>query len=215
MKLARMNWIAVVAIALLTGSLQAAGGNPSCCLCGKKVCVLEVSEEETEVTYFDVESKEICIPGIKLPWECKRRCGGIRKVCVLKEEKRKETVCKYDWSIKTICTSCCQKHGLKRSSHCAQVNRDDRVPFEYYTADLDDSAVMSASALSAAALAEEATSPIQEAAKKPAMLSAFRLGSSRSSSATALPDAQSSSSLLQPVAAEPDAQSSSRRTEFR
>lgn len=138
--------LAAVVFAMTMSSLQADCGNRSCCLCGKKVCVLKVTEEEEDVTYFDVEAKEICIPGIKLPWECKRRCGGVRKVCVLKEEKRSETVCKYDWSIKVICTSCCKRHGLQHGTNCAKVQKDEQVPFEYYTADLDKTDVRLAAA---------------------------------------------------------------------
>lgn len=208
MGLARLGVFALATVAMVAGSLQAAGGKASCCMCGKKVCVLKVSEEEAEVTYFEVESKEICIPGIKLPWECKRRCGGVRKVCVLKEEKREETVCKYDWSIKTICTTCCQKHGLKRGSHCAQVNRDQRVPFEYYTADLDETAVLTASA-------DEQTSA-DEVKKVPSLLSAFGVGSARSSSpGAALPSLQTNPGSDTAVVAELDARVSSRRAEVR
>ncbi|RMF39950.1 MAG: hypothetical protein D6753_12640 [Planctomycetota bacterium] len=121
-------------------------GSQTCCMCGKKVCVLSVKQEKEEVTCFDVEAKEICIPGIKLPWECKRRCGGVRTVCVLKEVSQERTVCHYDWSIRVICTSCCRRHGLKHGPNCAEVQRDQRVPFEYYTAELAASEVVAASA---------------------------------------------------------------------
>lgn len=106
----------------------------TCCLCAKKVCVLEVSQEDAETTCFNVESKEICIPGIRLPWDkCgTRRCGGVRTICVLTEEKSEKKVCKYEWSIKTICTTCCQRHGLKHGRHTAEILKDERLPFEYY-----------------------------------------------------------------------------------
>ncbi len=134
-------WSVLLATAVWTGtrSAQAEGGNTCCCFCGKKVCVLEVSKAKEDVTCFDVEAKEICIPGIRFPWDkCgTRRCGSVRKICVLKEEKGEKTVCKYDWSIKTICTTCCRRHGLKHGGRHAEVHRDQRVPFEYYAADLE------------------------------------------------------------------------------
>ncbi len=108
-----------------------------CCLCGKKVCHLEVSKETEDVTVFEVKPKEICIPGIKLPWECKRRCGGVRTICTLSEAKEEKTVCKYDWSIKTICTGCCKKHGLKRGARSCDICKDEKVPFDYYALDAE------------------------------------------------------------------------------
>lgn len=128
----------IFAVAALS-SITAFAGHRSCCMCGKKVCVLEVSEETEDVTGFEVKAKEICIPGIKLPWDkCgTRRCGGVRSVCVLSEVKEEKTVCKYDWSIKTICTQCCKHHRLKHGRHHADVNRDEKIPFEYYVADLE------------------------------------------------------------------------------
>ena len=117
-------------------TIRADCGERSCCLCGKKVCTLNVKKEKEQVTRFEVEAKEICIPAIRLPWQkCgPRRCGKTRTVCVLKEIKKDKTVCRYDWSVKTICTTCCQRRGLRHSTECAQVQRDERIPFEYYTA---------------------------------------------------------------------------------
>ncbi|MCA9194056.1 MAG: hypothetical protein KDB03_19930 [Planctomycetales bacterium] len=136
-----MNAIKICSLAVLTSIICLpslyAQDPPCCCMCGKKVCHLEVSTEKEEVRGFDVESKEICIPGICLPWnKCGGRVfGGTRKVCVLKDDKKEKTVCKYDWSIKTICSACCQQHGLCHSHRLAETNQDTRVPFEYYVAD--------------------------------------------------------------------------------
>ncbi len=80
MKNFKIAGLALMMLGLVSSSLMAQCDSRSCSLCGKKVCVLEVSQEKEDVPYFKVESKEICIPGIKLPWECKGRCGGIRKV---------------------------------------------------------------------------------------------------------------------------------------
>lgn len=137
MKLAQLSALALLLAFALVNTVSAGCGT-CCCVCGKKVCTLEVSKEKESVTRYDVESKEICIPGIKFPWSCKRNCGGVRNVCVLKEVKEDKTVCKYDWSIKTICTTCCRRNGLKHhhaSINKPEVNRDERIAFEFYAAD--------------------------------------------------------------------------------
>ncbi|HBE68270.1 MAG TPA: hypothetical protein DDW52_09000, partial [Planctomycetaceae bacterium] len=122
-----------VATTLIMSTFSSAQCTDRCCqLCGKKVCSLEVSEGTEDVTCYDVEAKDICIPGIKLPWECKRRCGGVRTICVLKPVKKEKKVCEYDWSIKCICTTCCKQHGLKHSKRSCDVCQDERVPFDYY-----------------------------------------------------------------------------------
>lgn len=122
-----------LAVLLSSASIAAAQCASRCCeLCGKKVCHLEVSKEKESVTCFEVKGKDICIPGIKLPWECKRRCGGVRTICVLEPVKGEKTVCKYDWSVKAICTTCCKKHGLKCGAKCCDLCTDKRVPFDYY-----------------------------------------------------------------------------------
>jgi hypothetical protein len=87
-----------------------------CCRCGKKICVLSVSREQKEVTCFEVECQEICIPGIKLPWDkCgPRRWGGVKTIRVLTEESQDTEVCQYDWSLKTVCSSCSQQHDCQQ-----------------------------------------------------------------------------------------------------
>ncbi len=138
MKNLQLSSLLILVTCMLMHSAYAQCAHQSCCVCGKKVCVLKVSKEEESVTRFDVESKEVCIPGIKLPWSCTRHCGGVRNVCVLKEVKQEKTVCKYDWSIRTICTTCCRRHGLKHhhsSINKPVVNQDKRLAFEYYAAD--------------------------------------------------------------------------------
>ncbi len=137
--------VALWAVLYLGGSALAQPGGMTCSLCGQRVCVLTVTQETEDVTHFDVETKEVCIPGIKLPWECKRRCGAVRKVCVLKEVTEERKVCRYDWSVRVICTSCCRRHGLKHGANCAEIHRDQRIPFDYHSADLDPNAVVPAS----------------------------------------------------------------------
>ncbi|QDV27008.1 hypothetical protein [Aureliella helgolandensis] len=136
----KSGYLLSIALLLASSTMASAwaGGHRCCCVCGKQVCVLEVSQAQEDVAAFEVKSKEICIPGIKFPWDkCGPRRGGeVRRVCVLEEVKKEITVCKYDWSIKTICTTCCTHHGLRHGHH-AQVQQDQRVPFEYYTADLE------------------------------------------------------------------------------
>ncbi|GAB5404264.1 MAG: hypothetical protein Aurels2KO_24950 [Aureliella sp.] len=174
-----------VALLMTMASFAAAQcANRCCALCGKKVCHLEVSTETESVSGFEVKPKDICIPGIKLPWECKRRCGGVRTICVLEGAKKDKTICKYDWSVKTICTTCCSKHGLRRGAKSCDVCSDERVPFDYYAAaPLADTSVQAEGvqqvpAKMAGATAASATSMIATPASP-------KLGSEEAAQATA------------------------------
>lgn len=124
--------LALAAIVSLTSTAAAQSANSCCSVCGKKVCKLEVSASTEKYTGFEVTSKDVCIPGIKLPWQCERKCAGVRTVCVLEEVQAERPVCKYDWSVKVICTTCCKHHNLKRGLRSCDVCRDERVPFDYY-----------------------------------------------------------------------------------
>lgn len=126
-----------LAFVCLTNAAHADCDGSNCCVCGQKICVLKVTEGKEEVVGFEVKPKEICIPGIRFPWDkCgTRRCGTVRTICVLEEAKKEKTVCEYEWSIKTICTQCCKAHGLRQANHAAEIVTDRRVPFEYRTAD--------------------------------------------------------------------------------
>lgn len=135
MKLLKQLGLAVGLMVTMASMAVAQCASRCCEVCGKKVCHLEVSQEKESISSFDVKPKDICIPGIKLPWECKRRCGGVRTICALETVKGEKTVCKYDWSVKVICTACCSKHGLKRGKASCDVCVDARVPFEYYAAE--------------------------------------------------------------------------------
>lgn len=151
LRIARTTWLAFLLVMLFGNvPIQAQLGSPpvngehvgsmqesrSCCLCGEKVCSLKITQQQTSVKAFEVESKEVCIPGFQVPWDPNgpRRGGGIRKVCVLKDETDEKTTYQYDWSVKTICMRCCRDHGLPYGKHAASRVVDPRVPFEFYVA---------------------------------------------------------------------------------
>lgn len=78
-----------------------------CHYCKHKTCKLKVETETEKVACFEVECKEICIPPITFPWQCRpTSCGKVRTVHVLKPETQEKQVCKYSWEIVTICPSC-------------------------------------------------------------------------------------------------------------
>lgn len=78
-----------------------------CHYCQHKTCKLKVETETEKVSCFEVECKEICIPPITFPWQCRpTSCGKVRTVHVLKPDSKEKQVCKYSWEIVTICPSC-------------------------------------------------------------------------------------------------------------
>lgn len=82
-------------------------GPPKCKMCGKKVCFQEMEKVKVKKTVFDVECKEVCIPGIRFPSlfgkkkcdDCTPHCGRVRKVRVLVVKEVEEEVCRCKWNI--------------------------------------------------------------------------------------------------------------------
>jgi hypothetical protein len=94
-------------------------------------CVLKAEQVEEDETCYDVECKEICIPAVRFPWESCRtpKCGRVRVVSKLKEDKRKATTCKYEWVL--TCPRCGRpasvpKEGENESS--STMKPADRTP---------------------------------------------------------------------------------------
>ena len=116
-----MKWFQgmAAAVAALFGVLSAApasAGPHACCVCQQKVCHLEVGQEEVDVSCFEVECEDVCIPPVRFWWECGpiKRCGKVRTVNKLTTESYTVTECTYDWSVKTICRECYrQVHRLR------------------------------------------------------------------------------------------------------
>lgn len=83
------------------------GAHSQCFCCAQKTCSLTVSTATDTSECFDVECKDICIPPVTFPWECRpKSCGRVRTVNVLTTEEREQTVCKYEWDIVVICPRC-------------------------------------------------------------------------------------------------------------
>jgi hypothetical protein len=80
-------------------------GCPCCQSCGG-ACALKVEQIEEDEICYDVECEEVCIPAVRFPWESCRtpKCGRVRVVAKLREDKTKKTRCKYEWVL--TCTRC-------------------------------------------------------------------------------------------------------------
>ncbi|MEM9364960.1 MAG: hypothetical protein AAGD07_03115 [Planctomycetota bacterium] len=81
---------------------------PACCFCDQGHCQVEVGCEEVEETCYDVECEAICIPPLRFPWECGplKKCGKVRVIRKLTEDKVTKKVCTYDWSAVACCPDC-------------------------------------------------------------------------------------------------------------
>ncbi len=95
----------LLVMVLANGSFASEFGCPCCQSCGG-TCVLKAEQVEEDETCYDVECKEVCIPAVRFPWETCRtpKCGRVRLVTKLKEDKRKTTTCKYEWVL--TCPRC-------------------------------------------------------------------------------------------------------------
>lgn len=92
------------------------GVHSQCFCCAQKTCQLTVSTESEETECFEVECKDICIPPVTFPWECRpKKCGRVRTVNVLTTETRERQVCKYKWDVMVICPRC---HDALQASGC-------------------------------------------------------------------------------------------------
>lgn len=98
---------AAVALVVMSANGAIAGefGCPCCQSCGG-ACVLKVEQVEEEETCYEVECKEVCIPAVRFPWDrCRTpKCGRVRVVSKLKEDKTTKTACKYEWVL--TCSRC-------------------------------------------------------------------------------------------------------------
>lgn len=106
-----MNMIrTIIALGILASfTLTALAGDCCCPQCGCKVCTVEPTKTKEKKHCFNVECKEICIPGIRLPWQCcdaPPNCGKVRTVKVLVKKEYECEKCGWKWSVKTVGTSC-------------------------------------------------------------------------------------------------------------
>ena len=112
------NTLVLAALFVATGGLYASAAgkviHSRCNFCGVKTCKLNVEKVKEKTTCFEIECKDVCIPPITFPWQCRpAKCGKIRTVKVLKEKEGEKEVCKYSWEVVVICPSC--RHGLEEA----------------------------------------------------------------------------------------------------
>lgn len=79
----------------------------SCPKCQYKVCEPSPEVKQEKKTTYDFECKEICIPGIRWPWQpcCEPSCGKVRTVKVLKKYEQVCEKCGTKWTV-TDCGPC-------------------------------------------------------------------------------------------------------------
>jgi hypothetical protein len=74
--------------------------------CQHKICVPTPTTLKDEKSCWCIETKEICIPHIRWPWQpcCEPpKCGRVRTVKVLKKVEYECEKCGYKWEIKSAC----------------------------------------------------------------------------------------------------------------
>ncbi|WDQ16194.1 hypothetical protein [Rhodopirellula sp. P2] len=121
----RVAWLGLFALtASVVFSSTASAFGPACCFCQAGRCNVEVEKEEVDVTCFDVECETICIPPLRFPWECGplKKCGKVRTVKKLVTDKKKKTVCTYDWSAIACCPDC--RHRARGIFGCGKACSD-------------------------------------------------------------------------------------------
>ena len=99
------------------------------CCCCEAVCCPKCIVEDVEKKCWNVESEYVCIPGIRFPWQHAKntcscgtncgcgdrccdegccccpapKCGKVRCVNVLEEEKYTCQECGYEWNVQCVC----------------------------------------------------------------------------------------------------------------
>lgn len=99
----RNGLLPLLLVALLASVCAWAGdrGCNSCPKCQHKVCEPSPEVKKEKKTCYDFECKDICIPGIRWPWQpcCEPSCGKVRTVKVLKKFEYECEHCGTKWSI--------------------------------------------------------------------------------------------------------------------
>ena len=98
----------LLSLALLGSAVWAAGGAcAKCPRCENRICVPERVTVKEKKHCWEVECKEICIPGFKGPWQscCEPpACGRVRTVKELKKVEYECERCGYRWE--PACATC-------------------------------------------------------------------------------------------------------------
>jgi len=99
----RTSLLSVVAVGVLA-SLSALAGDHACNSCPKcshKVCQGSPETKKEKKTCYGFDCKDVCIPGIRWPWQscCEPSCGKVRTVKVLKKFEYECEHCGTKWSV--------------------------------------------------------------------------------------------------------------------
>lgn len=92
----------LVACASLTLTALAGDGCNSCPKCNNKVCQPSPEMKKEKKVAYNFDCKDICIPGIRWPWQpcCDEpNCGKVRTVKVLKKFEYECEHCGTKWSV--------------------------------------------------------------------------------------------------------------------
>lgn len=112
-----MRWFMIIAVFLLTNSWTSVGrtgedGHAAHCPRCRATCYPTVTKGTEEKQCWEVETKTICIPKVRFPWETKccnkgcgkdgcvpPKCGRTKYVNVLVPHKYECSTCKYSWDV--------------------------------------------------------------------------------------------------------------------
>lgn len=88
----------IALLAIVGIASQALAGHKRC---AEKACCPKAEIQKEEKSCWKVEGKEVCIPRVRFPWsKCPTpRCGKVRTVHVLKNEKYEVEKCSYKWEV--------------------------------------------------------------------------------------------------------------------
>lgn len=97
--------------AILCATTATAGGQFGClrCIsCGGR-CVLQKQPTTETDSYFAIEQEQVCIPSVRLPWDCgPREPGRTRYVNRMIEKTREVPTTAYEWV--AVCPRCGRIH---------------------------------------------------------------------------------------------------------
>lgn len=107
----RFFGLAISIVASLASAATVFGGPhvcDSCPKCDNKVCQPSPEVKKEKKTVYDVACKDVCIPGIRWPWQacCEPNCGKVKTVKVLKKYERECEKCGTKWTVVGGCEPC-------------------------------------------------------------------------------------------------------------
>ncbi len=108
-----------------------------CPSCGEQ-CYLDISEGKEKKHYWEVETKQVCIPPVNFPWHgCKKSVDQLmctpartRLVRVLKKKEYECPKCKYEWKQLEVEEAECTQSS-EESEEPSEAAESDEPPVEY------------------------------------------------------------------------------------